>query len=121
MHSQIIEEEVDIIRSMYATDIGDSIAKLNSECKERFKERYLAIAYLVRYYRRHFGQILKKWRTTTPWGTTNGSATLVNVQQPLITWKSDKCRISPGLSNICYTTLGYKKSEYDLRTKNGTI
>ena len=55
---QLIREEVDLICSMYATAPGDTPAKLDSECEERAKERYLATAYLMSSYCRCYGQLL---------------------------------------------------------------
>ena len=118
MHNQLIKEEVDLIRSTYATARGDAIAKLNSECKEQAKYRYLPTSYLMSSDRRRFGQLLDKIENTYSRGDDQCPRTLVKAHQILITWKSDKRHISPGLSAISYTTLDNRsqKKNYGQKT-----
>ena len=58
VHKHLVKEEVYLICSTYATAPGDAPAKLDSECEERAKERYLATAYLMSSYCRCYGQLL---------------------------------------------------------------
>ena len=58
VHSQLIKEEVDLIRSTYATATVDALAKIDSECEERSKESYLATAYSMSSDRWRYGQLL---------------------------------------------------------------
>ena len=85
MHSQLIKEEVDIIRTTYATATGDAFAKLGSKCEEQAKERYLATAYLTSSDHRRYGQLLNKMDNKYFRGNNQWPRTLVKARQLLIT------------------------------------
>ena len=105
VHSQLVKEEVHLILSMYATATGDVLAKLNSDCKEQSKERYLDTAYLMSPNCMIFVHILDKMENNYSRGNDQWTRILVKDRQLIVTWKSDKRRISRGLSAISYTTV----------------